>query len=91
MQKANLRKALLIKAVEAMGEDVAGTVKKRHVPRGRRGKNSVGVTLGVLIGLGDSHASLHTYPELGKWLADVHATGRTDPVRAYTVLRKILL
>lgn len=81
---------LLVKAVEACGEDVHGAVAKLHTPRGRRGKNSVGVTLGVLTSVGDSFATLITYPELGKWMADVHVTGRTNPGEAFQVLRVAL-
>jgi S-adenosylmethionine decarboxylase len=78
---------LMVEAVEACGADVVGSVKKQFTPKGKAGKTGNGVTLGVLIGLGESHASIHSYPELGKWLADVCLCGRLNPEEAYVVLR----
>lgn len=39
-----------------------------------------GVT--ALVGLAESHASIHTYPELGYYAADIFTCGDLDPRRA---------
>jgi len=47
-----------------------------------------GVT--VLIGLAESHASIHTYPEHGFYSADMFTCGDLDPRRAMaTLVRKL--
>lgn len=73
--------ALFIEAIEASGADVVGQVNKHYR------KTRAGATLGVLIGLGDSHATLHTFPEKGAWLADIVLTGRNKPAETLAILR----
>lgn len=76
---------LLIDAIDACNADVLGMVKNQSRPR--RKKTGNGVELGVLLGAGESHATLHTYPELGKWLADIYIGGRSKPDKGVAVLR----
>jgi len=47
-----------------------------------------GVT--ALVGLVESHASIHTYPELGFYAADMFTCGNLDPRRAMASLIKNL-
>jgi S-adenosylmethionine decarboxylase proenzyme len=47
-----------------------------------------GVT--ALVGLAESHASIHTYPELGFYAADMFTCGDLDPRQAMTnMIRKL--
>lgn len=76
---------LLVEAVEECGADVVGTLKKQYAPGDDQ--DGDGVTVGILIGLGESHASIHSYPELNIWMADVFLCGRLNPNEAFRILR----
>lgn len=77
---------LMVEAVEECGADVVGTIKKQFAPC-KDIQDGDGVTVGVFIGLGESHAAIHTYPELGVWMADVFLCGRFNPNEAFRILR----
>jgi S-adenosylmethionine decarboxylase len=72
---------LLDAAVTEAGATVCDVVAKRFAPQG--------VTVVAL--LAESHASVHTYPELGALFVDVFTCGeRADPERAVRLLAKAL-
>ncbi|WP_156758194.1 adenosylmethionine decarboxylase [Actinokineospora pegani] len=65
-------------ALTAAGATICDVVSKRFEPQG--------VT--VLALLSESHASIHTYPEIGAMFLDIFTCGDTaDPELAATVLR----
>jgi S-adenosylmethionine decarboxylase len=73
--------ATLQSALRAAGATVCDVVSKQFVPQG--------VTVIAL--LSESHASLHTYPELGSVFLDVFTCGeRADPELAMKLLAEAL-
>lgn len=65
---------LLCMAVTKAGATVCGTISKQFEPHG--------VT--VLVLLEESHASFHTYPEIGALFLDIFTCGnKCDPVLAF--------
>jgi S-adenosylmethionine decarboxylase len=59
-------------AVTAAGATVLGELAHAFSPQG--------VT--ALLLLSESHASIHTYPEIGAYMADIFTCGDVDPVPA---------
>lgn len=66
----------LIEAVKATGATVLRSGSVQFEPRG--------VTVWVI--LAESHATLHTYPEHGRWMADVFTCGDVQPDKAAELL-----
>ena len=64
--------AALETACKEAGATLMGTWKKTFTPQG--------VT--VLVCLSESHASIHTYPELGYYAADMFTCGALNPTEA---------
>ncbi|QXV56690.1 adenosylmethionine decarboxylase [Amycolatopsis sp. TNS106] len=81
LDDAVLLKKTLAEAVTEAGATVCEVVSHSFAPQG--------VT--VLALLAESHASVHTYPEIGSVFVDVFTCGdRADPERAVTLLAKML-
>lgn len=72
--------SLLMSACEATGAVVLSAHGYQFVPQG--------VTVVVI--LAESHAAIHTYPEHGRWMADVFTCGNVDPSAAVEVLQDAL-
>jgi len=47
-----------------------------------------GVTVWVI--LAESHATIHTYPEEGRWMADIFTCGKVKPEKAAMFLSEVL-
>lgn len=68
--------ATLCKACELAGATILHSWQHTFEPQG--------VT--ALVGLAESHASIHTYPELGHYTADMFTCGDLDPRQAMIYL-----
>lgn len=66
----------LVEAVEATGATILRTGSHHFEPHG--------VTVWTI--LAESHATLHTYPEEGRWMADVFTCGTVEPDKAAELL-----
>lgn len=73
-------KRLLKAACESAGATVLQVMSHHFSPQG--------VTVACL--LAESHATVHTYPECGIYMADVFTCGDVDPELAANVLRRQL-
>lgn len=62
----------LVAAAEATGATVLTTGSHQFDPQG--------VTAWAI--LAESHATIHTYPEEGRWMADVFTCGTVEPDKA---------
>ncbi|QFU88046.1 adenosylmethionine decarboxylase [Amycolatopsis sp. YIM 10] len=81
LDDAAFLRATLREVMESAGATVLGTQAHRFEPQG--------VT--VLAMLAESHASVHTYPELGAMFVDVFTCGeRADPELAVRLLAEAL-
>lgn len=78
----DLRKmtVLLQEACEAAGATILDVVSHQFNPQG--------VTVVCL--LAESHASIHTYPEHGIYMADIFTCGSVEPHKAVEVLKQRL-
>ncbi len=72
--------AALESACRSAGASVLETTSHKFEPQG--------VTVVCL--LAESHASIHTYPEHGRYMADVFTCGDVDPTLAAAVLAEAL-
>ena len=70
--------ALLKSACQETGATVLSSHSHRFDPHG--------VTVAII--LAESHATLHTYPEHGRWMADVFTCGDVDPSAAVEILKR---
>ena len=71
---------LLVGACQQTGATVLSTSKHKFAP--------YGVTVVLL--LAESHASIHTYPEHGAYMADVFTCGDVDPMPAVDAIARAL-
>jgi len=69
--------ALLKAAVEETGATVLSCHSHQFEPQG--------VTVAII--LAESHATIHTYPEHGCYMADVFTCGSLDPTAAVEILK----
>lgn len=81
LDDADLLRSVLETTVTEAGASIRGVLAHRFAPQG--------VT--VLALLAESHASVHTYPEIGAAFVDVFTCGdRADPEHAVRLLAKAL-
>lgn len=62
-------KQKLIESVEAIGATILTHGDWKFTPQGAT----------VWIILAESHATIHTYPEYNRWMADIFTCGNVDP------------